>query len=234
MALDDVIKSFEQFSHSDSIDQLLQKDSSNPAAYQTLAKYLQKYHKYSEADAVTMAESEDMSPKKARRTVEQIKGENKMRVAQEVESNYDEIINSLPEEALAELATWHLDGKDKKYISVRKDLQSKNYDSIKQTLMGKYKDNLWQEFIASASQQTLTRLGAVYMHEQSQKFIEKNLSDETTETKDGKTKKKYTINANKVKEYVRNTIDGYQDINQKIEAYNMLAGTIYQMAKAKK
>lgn len=237
MALEDIVKGVEKRDHLIGVDRALQTEAGRdaPETYELFADYFQKYRGYSPADAQTLVESEEMTPKRARRDIAMFRDETETQLAQMVEADYDEVIASLPEKQLLDLAVMNLPGKDKKYIAVNQALASENVDQLKGLLADKYKeDRYWAEFIAKAHKNTVMQFGAIYLEEGKKKFIEKTLSDETTVEEKGKTKKKYTINYDKVRTYIRTTIDGMSKPEEKVNAYTTLAQYLHMAKKAKK
>ena len=237
MTLDDILKGVEKREHLTGIDRALETPSgaTAPETYNAFAQFLQTYLNYSQDRAQTVVKSPEMTVKQAREDIAEFRVGTEMQLAHLVQSEYGGVLAAIPNEKLEEFAIMSLPGKDKNYLPVHNALASEDIDGVRQLLIDNYKDDpYWAKVMMRSGKETVAKFAMIYIDEARTKFINKNLSDETSVVKEGKTKKEYKINYDKVRAYIRDTIGALADPREKMKAYNALAGCAYMAKKAKK
>lgn len=224
MALEDVIKNFEQFSTISNIVETMKKDATDPDSYNNFAVYGSKYRSVP-ADATNdMALEFKRNPVLARENAEGRFEEDAKSLAKKVEENYKEIVPAISQDNLFSYAM-SLPNKDRKYLAIKQSLENGDFNAVRKAFAEECKDKMWQEFLLSCSKEFIERYVQMFLARKENEFINKTFCDET-KNKEGK--KEYKINRTKIESYIGKNISEQKD---KTNAYIGLAQA-YAQTKA--
>lgn len=227
MALEDVLNAGQNYVNISAINGGLQKDPYNPEIFNHFLRYTQRAGEpLTREELNLMAEELRKDPVRLRQITETAREADKRTLTDIVSREYKELIKSLPEKVIPELAI-NIPDKDKKFYDIVEKLEQKDYEGARKAYAETFDNRVWKEFIGTANIDFIKKYAERYIEVQKLKFLDKFASEKTVKGKKGK-----YVDAEKLRKYLAETVADYTDDKDKEQAYLML-GQTYALSQAR-
>jgi len=229
MALDDVLKGFEEYQKIAGIADAATKDVSNPDTLNEFLGYCKKVEKLGDAELQSINQI-------ARRDLigyrEMIGGSLNQKTEKAIDNarqNYTGLVAALSDDTLRKIASG-LPSKDKKYLWAEEALKNGEVGALKEAFASQSESPVWKRAVELMGEEEINGYVGAYRNREIKKFVNQKLSDEVL-GKDGK--KEYKFNRKKATDYITSYIDSQKD-KDKSGYYLQLAGILYKQEQDKK
>lgn len=140
-------------------------------------------------------------------------------LAETVSKNYQETLNALSGEGLVSAAL-RIPDKDKDFYGIDQLIEAERYDAVRDAYSKTFENKVWKKVVKRADPELLKQFASSYVKIQESKFIEKYSKEVKTE--DGKPAKE--PDNDKLREYIRKTIEDYKNYGNEEEIRKIKEG----------